>query len=85
MHEWYLALADDDREMLHEVIREAADHAVFGMLCLLDNVRPVLDGYSEELELRSTSNGVSSPILADAEEFHPLFRGRVDNESGFDS
>jgi len=38
---WYAGLSSGDREMLHSAIQKAADFAVFGMLCLLDNVRRI--------------------------------------------
>lgn len=42
---WYSGLSTRDREMLHSAIRKAADFAVFGMLCLLGNARPIAEGF----------------------------------------
>src|ERR1700744_1607135 len=51
MSTWYAGLSAGDREKLHSAIQKAADFAIFGMLCLLDNVRPVTEGFSQELRL----------------------------------
>ena len=44
LHRWYESLPTRDRQMLKQALQLAADSAVFGMLCLMDNVRPVTDG-----------------------------------------
>lgn len=49
---WYNALSDSDREQLHSIVSEAAESAVFGVLAILDGVRPIEGpGVKGELEL----------------------------------
>lgn len=84
MHEWFVSLSESDREMLGEVVAFAGDHAVFGLLCLLDNVQPVVDGYRETLELRVRSDQASRTLSREGEELHGMFRSRVDEGSGWD-
>jgi hypothetical protein len=38
---WYAKLGEDDREMVGRALRDAADAAVFGFLCVLDGVRAI--------------------------------------------
>jgi len=85
MHEWFTSLSGDDKEMLSEVVRYAADYAIFGVLCLLDNVQPVVDGYRETLELFVCANGEQRKLTDEGEELHGLFRSRVDESAGWDA
>jgi hypothetical protein len=41
---WYKLLSNCDQEMLGEALREAAETAVFGLLCVLDGVRALETG-----------------------------------------
>lgn len=84
LREWYARLSDEDRAMLAEVVRDAADQAVFGLLCLLDNVRPVVDGFKEEVALKVTSSKGERPLAVREVMLHDLFRQLADAETGFD-
>jgi hypothetical protein len=78
LQRWYTSLTETDRAHVHEALREVADAATFGMLCLLDNVRPVADGYSYTLKLTAEGEGTSI-LLGDNGGLHDLFRARVDD------
>lgn len=70
---WFNGLSEGDQERLADVVRLAADHAIFGVLAVLDGVR-VLDEAHTEFELR-TGNGT----LVNAEhDLHDAFRAAVD-------
>ena len=59
-------------------MRLTADHAVFGVLAVLDGVRAIDDDHTE-LYLR-TGDGV---LLNEDPELHDIFRSLVDEEIGF--
>lgn len=82
MQEWYRGLPEIDQANVRIAMQKAADYAVFGMLCLLDNSRPIADGFEQELRLSIESNGTRVDI--DPEEpLHEIFRAKVDlPESG---
>jgi hypothetical protein len=80
LHRWFSALGSDDREMVGKAMAFAADSAVFGLLCLLDNVRPVTAGYRETLALKVRSGSDERDLAPDGVELHAEFRGRVDSE-----
>ena len=77
---WYSGLSTGDREMLHSAIQKAADFAVFGMLCLLDNVRPITEGFSQELRLSVEASGERFDFNPN-DPLHDIFRARVAAES----
>jgi hypothetical protein len=77
---WYAGLSSGDREMLHSAIQKAADFAVFGMLCLLDNVRPIAEGFSQELRLSVETSGERFDFDQN-DPLHTIFRARVVAES----
>jgi hypothetical protein len=81
MRDWYVGLSEKDRAHLHIALRKAADYAVFGMLCLLDNVRPVTDGFAQELRLSVETAGERFDFDAN-EPLHDMFRARVAAEHG---
>jgi len=49
--EWFRGLSHTDQQMVAEVIREAAENAVFGVLAILDGAR-VIENASEKGELQ---------------------------------
>lgn len=73
---WFNGLADADKRRVGDVVRLAVDHAVFGMLAVLDGVRVIDDGGRTELSLTS-SDGT---VLNEYPELHDLFRAKVDEE-----
>ncbi len=59
---WYLTLPVGDRENVDQVLSLAADHSVFGFLCVLDGVRAIDNGKDRgRLELRHV--GAEGAIL----------------------
>lgn len=78
MHDWYDGLDEADRAQVRRVARYAAESAVFGVLCLLDNVRPVVDGYAEEMQVNVRTAGGERPLRADGIELHALFNDRAE-------
>jgi hypothetical protein len=75
---WFNGLADADKQKVGDVTRLAVDHAVFGILAVLDGARIIDDGGQTELFLRS-SDGT---LLNEYPELHDLFRAKVDAETG---
>jgi hypothetical protein len=76
MSQWYTQLADEDRAQVRNVLTMAADSAVFGMLCLLDNVRPIVDGFRQELRL-SIEAGGKRYDFDPTDPLHDAFRSAV--------
>ena len=71
MSAWY----KNDQEMLREALKDAAESAVFGFLCILDGVRVIEAGPNQgELELYFVKDGKKT-LLNDPhqEELHALF------------
>lgn len=76
---WFNDLTEADKKRVGDVARLAADHAVFGLMAVLDGVRAIDDGGRTELYIR-TGDGT---LLNDPPELHNLFRWKVNDESGF--
>ena len=58
LSDWYKSLHIADKENLHEIIKLAAQHSVFGMLCVIDGVRQIESTYDKgELVLEFHKNG----------------------------
>lgn len=76
---WYRSLGDQDREMLREVIRDAAHSAIFGVLCVLDGVRVVDNPPHVELTLEATRDGHAVTLASadSAAELHDEFNAVV--------
>jgi hypothetical protein len=73
--QWYAQLTDEDQAQLHHVLRMAADFAVFGMLCLLDNVRPIADGFDQELRLAVEVQGMRHDFDP-GDPLHDVYRSK---------
>src|SRR5713226_2941159 len=67
---WFDGLAEEDKRQAARVIRLAVDHAVFGMMAILDGVRVIDDGGRTELYLR-TGDGT---LLNEKHDLHDIFR-----------
>lgn len=79
--QWYLQLSDADREMVHQVVQEAAQAGVFGLLCLLDNVRPVVDGFAKTM-LVAIEGGGETTVLNGAGDLHEIFTSKTSRDRG---
>jgi hypothetical protein len=80
LHVWCQALADDDRSMIYEVVRNAAHAAIFNVLCVLDGVAVIDDPPHVELALTATREGGEVTTLASgatALELHDEFNSEV--------
>ena len=64
---WFLALSDEDRVRVEQLVRLTSHYATFGMLTVLDGARP-MEGLAEgdKLELRYIS-GSKHEVLNDPE------------------
>jgi len=78
LSKWYLNGSAEDRERIREVSSLSARLAVFGILAILDGVRPIGDAGQGRLELQYLHNGgavtlndAASPLL------HDMFQERV--------
>jgi hypothetical protein len=72
---WYNQLSETDQRMLAQALKEAAESAVFGFLCVLDGVTAIEDDLNKgELELYFLKNG-DKTLLNDPrqEEMHNMF------------
>lgn len=75
LSEWYKQLAGTDQQMLKDILREAAEAAIFGFFCILDGVR-VIENTPEKGELNlHFVKGAERVLLNDPneEELHNLF------------
>jgi hypothetical protein len=73
--EWYNGLGDADSARARELVRLAADQAVFGMLAVLDGVRTV---HNSHPALVLHADGV--PLNPDG-ELHELWQIAIDTDS----
>ena len=71
---WFNGLGEVDQAFVARIVRQAADEAVFGFLCVLDGVRAIEDGpVKGDFELRYRKDDghdvqlcpVSGPYLHD--------------------
>jgi hypothetical protein len=76
---WYARLSDDDRVHLRAAMTMSADFALFGMLCLIDNVRPLTDGFDQTLHLSVEVDGERFDFDP-KDPLHDAFRSKVDSE-----
>lgn len=78
---WWGGLGEGDRDMVHRALELAANLAVFGFLCVLDNVRTIADVPDLMLGLHVEVNGAEYLIPADeATELHDLFGALVNGD-----
>lgn len=75
---WFLGLSDEERSMMRRALSMAADHAIFGLLCMIDNVRPIVDGFEHELRL-AVETDIETYGIGDGESLHDKFRAKVDS------
>lgn len=73
---WVNQLGGTDRDRLEGVVRLAIDHAVFGVMAVLDGVR-VIDNQHTEFYLR-TGDG---SLLNEEHDLHDIFRSAVDQDT----
>ena len=74
MSEWYNSLDMDQRRMVASVIKQAADSAVFGFLCVLDGVLAVENSPQKgRFELRYVKDGVALLNPPEGEMLHDIF------------
>jgi hypothetical protein len=72
--EWYRNLNDSDREMLREVVAEATDSAIFGLLCMIDGVRVIENTYEKgKFELYFVKEGKKLLNSPDIDFLHDLY------------
>lgn len=48
---WYNSQPEESQEMVNEIVRQSVSEAVFGMLCVLDNVRVIKNERDARLDL----------------------------------
>jgi|SRR6478752_354965 len=78
---WWRTLQDSDREMVRSALTMTSDLAVFGLLCVLDNSRPVTNTPGVSLSLQAVVDGVTYQVPHDeAVELHDLFASLVEQE-----
>ena len=60
---WYSRLTDEDRAFLGDALREAAELAIFGLLCIVDGVASIEDGDQKgRIEIRHSRDGVAKRL-----------------------
>ena len=73
MSNWYKSLASDDKKMLLQVLDKTAFMAVFGFLCVLDNVRTIEEyGPKGEFKLYFEKNGEKSLLTIPNDPLHEM-------------
>jgi hypothetical protein len=75
LSDWYKSLDISNKENMHEIIRLATKHSIFGMLCVIDGVRQIENTYDKgELVLEFHKNGEITRLNDPNEEFlHDIF------------
>src|SRR5262245_42919474 len=75
LSDWYSQLDKSNQEFLMEVLKEAADMAVFEFFCILDGVTPIEEGPQKgELELYYVRGGFKTRLnVPEREELHNTF------------
>lgn len=77
---WYLALDENGKRMVREVVRNAAHAVVFDFLCVLDGVRVIDDPPHVEVQLTVVDPDGTKVDLggsSSVEEMHDIFNGFV--------
>jgi hypothetical protein len=77
LSKWFHQLGPENQAVLADALNDAAEGAVFGLLCILDGVRAIENGPDKgRLELYYV-NGDQKVLLNDPaeEELHNLFQG----------
>ena len=74
--QWFNSLSSTDRELVVAAMREAADATLFGVLCVIDGVRPI-EAETEKSEFTlSASRAGTKTIISPSETYlHDLLRG----------
>lgn len=71
---WYRSLSAEDQRVLTEIIANAVDRGIFGLLCVLDGVRAVEDGEVKgDFELKYIKNGTILLNAIDTPMLHDLY------------
>ena len=80
--DWYNALSAQDRERVAEVVRLSVNVALFGMFCVLDNVRAVEYGPDKgtlRLIYVNAKRGVEVQLNGSGgDELHDIFHDYMD-------
>ncbi len=75
LSQWFNALPESDRALVTRAMREAADATLFGVLCVIDGVRPIeSEGEKSEFSLLATRGGIQSQISPNETYLHDLLR-----------
>jgi hypothetical protein len=73
--QWFHTLSLEERELLKSALQQVADATLFGVLCVVDGVRPIEDSPEKSEFTLTASRGGSSAQLSPNETFlHDLFR-----------
>ena len=82
LSEWYRGLADADRRLARRLLREGATAAVFGVLAVVDGVRPIRNGQGNLVEFELAAQDGERVVLNDAraEMLHDVFSEMVQQD-----
>ena len=73
MSKWYKSLSSADRDMVARAMRDAADATLFGVLCVLDGVRPIESGSEKSrFKLIAQKDNEQSIICPGPVDLHDL-------------
>lgn len=71
---WYRSLSPEDQRILTDIIANAVNRGIFGLLCVLDGVRAVEDGEIKgDFELNYIKNGTTLLNAIDTPMLHDLY------------
>ena len=76
MSKWYHSLSDSDKAMVHRVVRDSVNMAIFGFLSVLSGVRPIETKPPERGELKLYwDNGTEQTLINDFDQqfLHELY------------
>lgn len=71
LHQWYTQLAEEDKQMVQDVLMLCADAVLFRLCCYLDRVTggPSLEDFAEELEGYYSDFVVYLQVYSDFEDY----------------
>jgi hypothetical protein len=76
---WYNSLSKNDKENIKEVITEAIDSSIFGLLCVIDGVRALEDAEEKgKLKLYYSKEDKETLLNKDDQEYlHDIYKRQI--------
>jgi len=79
LSKWYLSLEASDQQLLEEALRFATDTTIFGLLCILDGARAIVDPSKDaQFELYYVEGDKKVLINKPSDALHESYREFMD-------